>query len=139
MPKVVSLFPWSSLSSDSFDSFWKHYPRRVNKQEALRAWNRLSAQDRMECLRTIPLHAAQWERAGTEWRFIPHAATWLNQRRFEDELESVPDLGQCEWNKNGTREPGRPRCSAAAEHTNEKGNVYCQAHAVSLGLVRRKA
>ncbi len=27
-----------------------------------------------------------WAAKGTDWEFIPHASTWLNQERFEDEL-----------------------------------------------------
>lgn len=137
--RVLTLFPWPQLSQDSFGAFWQYYPRRVNKHEAQRAWHKLTPQDRMEALRAIPLHVDQWQRAGTEWRFIPHAATWLNQRRFEDELERAPDLGQCEWNKNGTRDPAAGRCEARARHTRDNGHVYCEAHALSLGLVRRKA
>ena len=26
-----------------------------------------------------------------EIQYIPHASTWLNQRRWEDELEPIPD------------------------------------------------
>lgn len=135
--KVLS-FPWPQLSAGNFDAFWARYPRRVAKVEAQRAWARLTAQDRIAALAALPAHIAEWERAGTERRFIPHASTWLHQRRFEDELETAPALGQCEWNRNGNRDPGAPRCAAEATHTNEKGSVYCEAHAVSLGLARRK-
>jgi hypothetical protein len=137
--KVLTLFPWPQLSADNFGAFWQLYPRRVCKLEAQRAWARLTPQDRIEALRVMPLHVAAWERAGTEWHFVPHAATWINQRRFEDELEPAADFGQCDWNKNGNRDPGAPRCSERAIATKDNGHVYCEAHAVSLGLVKRKA
>ena len=31
-------------------------------------------------------HRKYWVAKGTDWEFIPHASTWLNQERFEDEL-----------------------------------------------------
>lgn len=136
--KVLTLFPWPQLSHDSFGAFWQIYPRRVCKLEAQRAWARLAAADRIEALRVLPLHTEQWRLSGTEWRFIPHASTWLNQRRFDDELEPRADLGQCDWNKNGTREPGAPRCNAPAIATKDNGHVYCEAHAIVLGLIKRR-
>jgi hypothetical protein len=137
--QIVSLFPWPQLSADSFGAFWQMYPRRVCKVDAQRAWARLTAQERIEALRVIPLHTAMWERDRTEWRYIPHAATWLNQRRFEDELEAVADLGRCDWNKNGRRDPAAGQCTERACFTNpQNGNVYCEAHAVSLGLGKRR-
>jgi hypothetical protein len=137
--KVIPLFPWPQLNADNFGAFWQLYPRRVCKVEAQRAWARLTPQERIEALRVIPLHSNQWQRAGTEWRFIPHAATWINQRRFEDELEPQANLGQCDWNKSGNRDPDAPRCADRACRTHSNGNVYCEAHALSLGLTRRKA
>lgn len=136
--QVLTLFPWPQLSQDSFGAFWQLYPRRVCKLEAQRAWAKLAPQDRIEALRVLPLHTEQWKRAGTEWRFIPHAATWLNQRRFEDELEPLANLGQCDWNKNGTRDPDAGRCCERAVVTKDNGHVYCEAHAVSLGLIKRR-
>jgi hypothetical protein len=137
--RVLTLFPWPQLSQDSFGAFWQMYPRRVSRHEAQRAWGRLTPQERIECLRVLPLHLEQWERNGTEDRFIPHASTWLNQRRFEDEFKSAPDLGRCDWNKNGTRDPASGQCEHRACHTDpENGNVYCQAHAVSRGIPRKR-
>lgn len=137
--RVMTLFPWPQLSGDNFDAFWQLYPRRVNKLQAQRAWARVKPQDRIECLRVLPLHRQQWERHGTEPHFIPHASTWLNQRRWEDELDSAPDLGQCDWNRNGNRDPAAGRCTEPAQHTHSNGHVYCAAHAAALGLVKRKA
>lgn len=135
--RVVSLFPWPQLSADSFDAFWQLYPRRVAKVEAQRAWARLNGADRAEVLKRLPLFVDDWATKGTEPQFIPHAATFLRGRRWEDEL--AVGLGQCEWNRNGNREPGANRCDAQAHHTSPQGHVYCPAHAVSLGMVRRKA
>lgn len=126
-----------------FVAFWYRYPRKVNKLDAQRAWARISPADRAACLERLPAHVAHWQLSGTLRRFIPHPATFLHQRRWEDEIEDLDSplttLGQCEWNRNGTREPGRPQCEAGAVatapvgHANA-GHVYCAAHARSLGI-----
>lgn len=74
-------------SARAFERFYFSYPRKVAKPEALRAWKSLSLQNgSFERLMTA-LEAAkgseQWLKEGG--RFIPHPATWLRQRRFEDE------------------------------------------------------
>jgi hypothetical protein len=135
----VLAFPWANLSADNFDAFWQLYPRRVCKLAAERAWARITPTERIEALRAIRAHVDQWLREGREYVHIPHAATWINGKRWLDELEEAASLGRCEWNRNGNREPGAERCAEQAEHTNETGHVYCKAHALTLGLVRRKA
>ena len=71
-----------------FDEFWKLYPRRVAKLVAHRIWNRLSKKDKTIISIMLPLHILRWEEK--ELQYIPHASTWLNQKRFEDELEPLP-------------------------------------------------
>lgn len=135
---VVSLFEVLPQEGQQFILFWYRYPRRVSKIEAQRAWSRLSAADRTAVLERLPAQVAHWQLSGTERRFIPHPATWLNQRRWEDELDDLDspltDLGQCDWNQHGTREPGQPRCEGRAKHTAANGNCYCPAHARRLGI-----
>jgi hypothetical protein len=68
-----------------------------------------------------------------DWRkdngaFIPYFATYLRGERWNDELESDLTMGQCDWNRNGTREPGKPRCSHRASKE-KNGTVYCSDHA----------
>ncbi|MEW6427490.1 MAG: hypothetical protein AB1568_05595 [Thermodesulfobacteriota bacterium] len=70
-----------------FDAFWGAYPRRVGKAAAVRAWVRLSPGGALFAEIMTALAAAkdsdQWQR--DEGRFVPHPATWLNGRRWEDE------------------------------------------------------
>lgn len=72
---------------ESFASFWQAYPRHVGKAAALRAWTRLAPSP--DLVATI-LDALAWQGQQAGWlkddgAFIPHASTWLNQRRWEDE------------------------------------------------------
>ena len=66
-----------------FSRFWNEYPRKVAKQAALVAWRRLRPSPSLQ----VQIYdALDWQRASwKEDRFIPHASTWLNQRRWEDE------------------------------------------------------
>ena len=73
---------------DDFDPFWKSYPRKVNKKTGQIAWRNLSKSDKeaaKDGLKHFPF--------SKEERFIPHASTWLRQRRWEDEAEEEVTLG----------------------------------------------
>jgi hypothetical protein len=139
--RVLS-FPWPQLSADNFGAFWQLYPRRVAKLDAQRAWARLTSQQRSECLARLPLHVDYWHGTETLRQFIPHPATFLNGRRWEDEIEDnyapLRDMGQCDWNKNGTREPGQDRCAHRATVSSERGQAYCEKHALALGIGKKR-
>jgi len=70
----------------NFDNFWNMYPRKVGRLTAKRSWEKLSQENQQKALEAIVEHRKYWSAKGTEWEFIPHASTWLNQERFEDEL-----------------------------------------------------
>lgn len=68
---------------DGFSEFWIAYPRKVGKGEAEKSWRKLRPD-----LATV-LAAIDQAKKTDQWRkdngqFIPHPATWLNQRRWED-------------------------------------------------------
>jgi len=66
--------------SDDFDAFYLAYPRKVSKANARKAW------EKNKCNLTEILPALEQHKKG--WKdplYIPHPATWLNQRRWEDE------------------------------------------------------
>jgi len=69
-----------------FNLFWAQYPRKVGKLTARRSWEKLSQENQQKALEAIVEHRKYWVAKGTDWEFIPHASTWLNQERFEDEL-----------------------------------------------------
>ena len=69
-----------------FNQFWMCYPRKVGKLTAKRSWEKLSAENKQKALEAIEQHRKYWVKKGTEWDYIPHASTWLNQERWEDEL-----------------------------------------------------
>lgn len=70
-----------------FDSFWSAYPRKVAKPEALKAWIKHKPDAELAAAIVKGLERAKRSK---DWlkddgQFIPHPATWLNQRRWEDE------------------------------------------------------
>lgn len=70
-----------------FDSFWSAYPRKVAKAEAEKSFAKLNPDEHL--LGTI-LAAVQRAKTRDQWQkdggqFIPHPATWLNRRGWEDE------------------------------------------------------
>ena len=70
-----------------FLEFWEACPRKVNKLEAFRAWGKLKARpNQADLLAALEKHKAspEWQREGG--RYIPHPASWLNGRRWEDEF-----------------------------------------------------
>ena len=75
---------------ERFAAFWKAYPRGENKQGAIRAWDNLKPSpellDQMSIGLARALQSDDWKRGYG----IPHASTWLNNRRWEDQPKTPP-------------------------------------------------
>lgn len=72
-----------------FYRFWAVYPRKKNKDGAMRAWRKLNPDLKLcramwEALKKDK-QSEQWQKSGGE--FIPYPSSWLNARRWEDEHE----------------------------------------------------
>ena len=75
-------------SIGDFDAFWKFYPRKASKDAARKAWNKLNPDQNI--MKMIGDNVRERVEKG-EWRkdnqsFILHASTYLNQKRWEDEV-----------------------------------------------------
>lgn len=73
---------------DGFEAFWNAYPRKVAKPAAIKAWLKVSPDPDIQA---AILKAISAQRNSEGWTkdngaFVPHPATWLNGRRWEDEL-----------------------------------------------------
>lgn len=71
-----------------FEDFWKHYPRKVAKGPAFKAWK--SQVDEQDAFMSRAVVDDLKKRTRLRWWHpdktkIPHAATWINARRWEDE------------------------------------------------------
>ncbi|WP_404943622.1 hypothetical protein R1Y13_13520 [Pseudomonas sp. NY8938] len=72
----------------AFDRFWALYPRKVGKAGAEKVWKKLKVTadlfDRMAASLAAWAVSTDWTKDGGQ--YIPHASTWLNGKRWEDEL-----------------------------------------------------
>ena len=70
-----------------FERFWMAYPKKVGKDAAQRAWQKIKApSDTLDAI----LHALTWQTRSEQWvrdggQYIPNPATYLNQGRWKDE------------------------------------------------------
>lgn len=86
-PKASSVPAWQP---EIFEAFWKLYPRGEAKQRAAAAWDKLHPD-----MPLMQIMGASLKRQikSPDWQAgigIPYASTWLNGRRWEDEIKAVP-------------------------------------------------
>ncbi|MDX8128008.1 helix-turn-helix domain-containing protein [Methylomonas sp. OY6] len=86
----------TSASSDelgrSFAEFYHVYPKKKAKKEAETAWRKLKPD---EMLFAEIMSGLEREIKSHDWlkengKYIPHPASWLNGKRWEDEINSSP-------------------------------------------------
>jgi hypothetical protein len=73
------------LPTTQFDAFWAAYPRRVNKDGALKSWHAQGC-DKVapDIQRDIASRMDDWQRDGG--KYVPHPTTYINQRRWEETM-----------------------------------------------------
>lgn len=83
-----------SFVPTAFDQFWQAYPKKRKKPDAEKAWKQVKADEHLAAiLESIEAHKRipQWCKDGGE--FIPHPATWLRARGWEDDLTTELNSG----------------------------------------------
>lgn len=78
-------------ADDGFANFWERYPKKVAKPQAQKAWKKINPVG--PTLADL-MAALEQQKASSDWlkdggQFIPHPATWLNGRRWEDKVQLV--------------------------------------------------
>lgn len=89
----LNILPEKSVSGEvykqRFEEFWKAYPKKKSKGYAEKAFYRIkpTAELQKQILDAIQnsKQSEQWQKDNGQ--FIPHPATWLNSKGWEDELE----------------------------------------------------
>lgn len=69
---------------DGFQKFWLAYPKKVSKGAAYKAWIKNDCED----IYSEIVKAVKRQQFSEDKQYIPHAATWLNGWRWEDEVAS---------------------------------------------------
>jgi len=72
---------------DAFDSFWAIYPRKVGKGGAVKAFEKAAKKADPEVI--IQAVEVWIQKPLPEMQYIPHPATWLNQERWNDDIDAV--------------------------------------------------
>ena len=78
---------------EQFNSFWEVYPKKVGKQAARRAFDKIPSSVYPKLVPAVEAqkNGYQWTKDGGA--YIPNPATWLNQGRWDDEILEEPVVG----------------------------------------------
>ncbi len=115
---LVIVAPENKSDPAPFSEFWALYPRKVAKAYAGKIFAKLTLLDRYAAIKALPQYIEHWRINAESIQFVPHASTWLAQRRFEDDLSAgLPEFVACHW----------PRCDKAGTHKHGSGD-YCETH-----------
>lgn len=78
-----------ALTPPGFEEFWQAYPKKIGKPAAIRAFKTAKAEKSLPLiLKDIATrkNGDQWKKSAGQ--FIPYPATYLNQKRWEDQHET---------------------------------------------------
>jgi len=84
-----------NIYNDQFEIFWKSYPKKTAKESAKKAWLKINPND--ELIAKITKAVKDQKLSDREQQFIPHAATWLNAKRWEDEIAGTTQKPLMGW------------------------------------------
>lgn len=90
-----------NITSQFFDLFWKEYPKKAAKKDAIKAFN-TAIKERSngyteESFTEMLITALRKVKVSDKWlkedgKFINNPATWLNGKRWEDEIAIQQDV-----------------------------------------------
>ena len=84
-----------NIYNDQFEAFWKVYPKKTAKENAKKVWLRIKPND--DLIVKITKAVKDQKLSEREQQFIPHAATWLNNKRWEDEIAGTTQKPLMGW------------------------------------------
>lgn len=88
--------------SVEFENFWTIYPEKIGKGKAYDSWKKLSTDEQEKSVVQIKLQIESnhfRNKSGID--YIPHPTTWLNQKRWEDEIKEIKKLDVIKFDKYG--------------------------------------
>lgn len=75
--------------SEAFEKWWSIYPRKISKGRAWKTWKQDKLDKRVDELIEKLQQQVAIQYSKTEARFIPHPSTYLNDKRYDDEVEQI--------------------------------------------------
>ena len=114
------------LIEQRFNEFWAAYPRKQGKGDARKKWQKLKPS---ADLHSKILKAIEQAKQSDQWRknngqYIPNPSTWLNQSRWEDELQTAGGLTNAvnDRDSNGFNPVGMQGFKNALDRFDNEGN-----------------
>jgi hypothetical protein len=85
-PKILMISGKEYSKDDLFEFAWKSYLRKQGKADAKNAWDKLTIAEIHEIGNHLPkyIKAHKYD----DPKYIPHFSTYLNKKRFKDEIQS---------------------------------------------------
>tara|TARA_Y100001963_G_C6781993_1_gene450465 strand:+ start:1205 stop:2095 length:891 start_codon:yes stop_codon:yes gene_type:complete len=74
--------------SKEFERYWKIYPKKQSKERSMKAFNKLGKKELSLFVMGLEKHIKHWSKHGIDVQFIPLLSTFINGKRYNDELVS---------------------------------------------------
>lgn len=113
--------PTADLAANSgypqFEDFWALYPKKTGKGAAEKSWSKINPTERPQILEALDKQIKA-RAFSDDKNYIPHPATWLNQKRWLDEIITRKPNGKTTTNiriaancaaNSGTHNAGKAR------------------------------
>ena len=93
-------------NQESFETFWQAYPKKKSKGDAEKAWNKAKVSNGLfeKIMTKLEILKGSFDWMKENGKYIPHPATWLNAKGWEDEpserfnpVVSDSTLGMMDW------------------------------------------
>ena len=97
-----------------FDEFWSAYPKKKAREDARKAWVKNECHKIANILISDVLNRSANDSQWQDKQYVPNGATYLNGKRWKDEIIKTDNRPQFEKNNDALRE----------ELFGKKGNTY---------------
>lgn len=97
---------YKEIYKEKFEKFYSLYPRKVGKVKVEDWFKRNNPNEELfnNIIHGLEAYNIKWSKDKTDKKYIPHPTSWLNAKRWEDEIDtSLEELK----NSEGSDEDGR--------------------------------
>jgi len=119
---------------EAFDQLWIIYPKKQKKARCSRVFKALNKTNREACIRGVRRYIKYWELNGTSLSHIPLLSSFINDARWDDELDMSKSQDSLKMSPTSNRytdmykadkeEPIKPEDIATPEQVHEILSSY---------------